>query len=370
LRWITMAFRPLTLQELAAAIGIQPSSALITPEQAVRDQVALCGLFLKVQEQGVGLVHQSARDYLLRKEPDSGPDLDEFRIDPEKAHLELAKTCFNCIAHSGLRYKCDRPGSQESPLLKYAVLYWPEHARCCSALAAELFNPSEPFFRKNSDLRKNWWMACSEAQSFWLSSSTPPPLLHMACHLGIVPWVAAILRKKSWIPGFRRFVNKKDNVGQTALSMAALQGHEVVVRLLVDRGADIHAKDHGGWTALHLAAEGGHEAVVRLLVDGGADIHAKDHGGWTALHQAAWGGHEAVVRLLADGGVDIHAKDHDRWTALHLAASRGHEAVVRLLVNGGADIHAKGRNGETALHRAASRRHEAVVRLLKSAGAS
>jgi NACHT domain len=65
LRWITMAFRPLTLQELAAAIGIQPSSTLITPEQAVRDQVTLCGLFLKVQGQGLGLVHQSAKDYLL-----------------------------------------------------------------------------------------------------------------------------------------------------------------------------------------------------------------------------------------------------------------------------------------------------------------
>src|SRR4029077_16979616 len=99
LRWITMAFRPLTLQELSAAIGIRPSSTLITPEQAIRDQVALCGLFLKVQEQGVGLVHQSARDYLLQKGSDSDPDLDDFRINPEEAHLELGQTCFNCIAH-------------------------------------------------------------------------------------------------------------------------------------------------------------------------------------------------------------------------------------------------------------------------------
>lgn len=42
LHWVTMAVRPLTLEELAAAIGTQ-SSALITAEHAVRDHIALCG---------------------------------------------------------------------------------------------------------------------------------------------------------------------------------------------------------------------------------------------------------------------------------------------------------------------------------------
>jgi Ankyrin repeats (3 copies) len=318
LRWITMAFRPLTLQELAAAIGIQPSSTLITPEQAVRDQVTLCGLFFKIQEQEVGLVHQSARDYLLRKKPESDPDLDEFRINPEEAHLEIAEVCFNCIAHSSLQYRdfnlLDRSTSQESPLLKYAALYWPEHARCCSTLAAKLFDSSKAFFQKGSDLRKNWWTTYSKAQPLRLSSYTPP-LLHMACHLGIVPWVVAIFRKGSWMPRFYRFVDKKDHNGMTALQWAAWGGHNVVW-LLVDRGADIHTKDGDDDTALHMAALGGHEAVVRLLVDRGADIHAKNHNSETALHCAASQGHEVVMRLLVDCGADIHAKNHDSETAL------------------------------------------------------
>jgi hypothetical protein len=94
LRWVTMAIRPLTLQELAAIIGVQ-SSAFITTEQAVRDQIAFCGPFLKVHEHEVALVHQSARDYLLREEPAGNPVLGEFRIRPEEAHLELALTCFD-----------------------------------------------------------------------------------------------------------------------------------------------------------------------------------------------------------------------------------------------------------------------------------
>jgi hypothetical protein len=69
--WVTLAVRPLQLQELAAAIGVRPFSPQLTAEQVARDAVALCGSLLKVQKQEVSLVHQSARDYLLRKERDS-----------------------------------------------------------------------------------------------------------------------------------------------------------------------------------------------------------------------------------------------------------------------------------------------------------
>jgi ankyrin repeat protein len=75
-------------------------------------------------------------------------------------------------------------------------------------------------------------------------------------------------------------------------------GHETVVRLLLEKGADVKAKTSSGWTALHLAARGGHEAVVRLLLEKGADAKAKTSSGWTALHLAARVGHEVVVRLL------------------------------------------------------------------------
>ena len=53
--------------------------------------------------------------------------------------------------------------------------------------------------------------------------------------------------------------------------MAAKNGHTETVKLLLDRGADIHA-----WNdyALRLAAENGHTETVKLLLDRGADIHA------------------------------------------------------------------------------------------------
>src|SRR5215469_12545105 len=50
---------------------------------------------------------------------------------------------------------------------------------------------------------------------------------------------------------------------------------------------------------LSLAAQNGHEAVVKLLLmTGKADINSKDYFSWTLLFCAAWNRHEAVVKLL------------------------------------------------------------------------
>ncbi|KAJ6199864.1 hypothetical protein J3E72DRAFT_172055, partial [Bipolaris maydis] len=134
LQWVTMADRPLQLKELAAAVGIQANSQM-TVEHVARDAVDLCGPLLKTQEQIISLVHQSARDYLLRVECDSNPVLETFRFNSEIAHLELAQKCLDCISQSDLRcrmidlnFELD---SQVSPLLRYAALHWPKHAKSC-----------------------------------------------------------------------------------------------------------------------------------------------------------------------------------------------------------------------------------------------
>ena len=52
---------------------------------------------------------------------------------------------------------------------------------------------------------------------------------------------------------------------------AAEMGHEAVVKLLLEKGADVESKDDVGQTPLSWAARGGHKAVVKLLLEKGAE---------------------------------------------------------------------------------------------------
>ena len=327
LHWVTMAVRPLTLQELAAAINVQPSRHL-SVEQGIHDRITLCKPFLELHENEVSFVHQSARDYLLRPEADQNPILEEFRIKPQKAHLELARKC--------LSYISDTSWSEQSLLSNYAVLYWPEHARDCCTHAGELLDVSLPFFQDKSSLRRKW------NQSYSKEKRSPPlDLLHAASYFGIVAWVETFLKKKKF--SFSNPAKRKDKeYGRTPLSWAAGNGHGAVVKLLLEAKADVDSKDNFGQTPLSWAAESGHEAVVKLLLaTGNVDVDSKDIFCQTPLSWAAESGHEAVVKLLlATGNVDVDSKSTSGQTPLSWASKRGHEAVVKLLLatGGGVDV--------------------------------
>lgn len=56
----------------------------------------------------------------------------------------------------------------------------------------------------------------------------------------------------------------------------ASNGNEVIVKLLLEYGAEPKATDNSSQTSLSLAAEKGHEAVVKLLLE------AKSDGDFTA----------------------------------------------------------------------------------------
>ena len=48
-------------------------------------------------------------------------------------------------------------------------------------------------------------------------------------------------------------------------------GNEAIVKLLVEKGAELESKDNDGRTSLSWAVEIGREAVVKLLVEKGAE---------------------------------------------------------------------------------------------------
>ncbi|GME65684.1 hypothetical protein GTA08_BOTSDO03831 [Neofusicoccum parvum] len=70
----------------------------------------------------------------------------------------------------------------------------------------------------------------------------------------------------------------RDTSGRTMLHIAAEKGHDILVKFLLEQGADPDAKDTNGWTPLHLAVEQGHQAVAARLLESGASLHATTEG--------------------------------------------------------------------------------------------
>jgi ankyrin repeat protein len=161
-------------------------------------------------------------------------------------------------------------------------------------------------------------------------------------------------------------LDSKSSNGQTPLSWAAANGHEAVVKLLLEKGAELEAKSNSGLTPLSWVAANGHKAVVKLLLEKGAELEAKSNSGLTPLSRAAANGHKAVVKLLLEKGADLEVKSDNGWTPLLWAAANGHEAVVKLLLEKGAELEAKSNSGLTPLLWAERKGHGAVVKLLES----
>jgi ankyrin repeat protein len=52
------------------------------------------------------------------------------------------------------------------------------------------------------------------------------------------------------------------------------------------------------------AALTGDDAIVKVMIERGADVNTRDRFGWTALRFAAWKGHTDIVELLRQAGGD------------------------------------------------------------------
>jgi ankyrin repeat protein len=150
----------------------------------------------------------------------------------------------------------------------------------------------------------------------------------------------------------------------TSLHRASYNGHDAVIRLLLEKHANFEATDNEQQTPLFLAAANGHQAVIQLLLDKGAESEAKNCKGQTPLFLAAINGHKAVVRLLIEKGAAFEGKDAAGQTPLLLAAANGNEEVVHLLLEKGAEIDHKDYYGRTPLSLAVTNGHKSIVRLL------
>lgn len=168
-----------------------------------------------------------------------------------------------------------------------------------------------------------------------------------------------------YIKNFNADVNHSNTNKVTALMFAAREGHDEVVRTLLELNADPNLQE-GQYksTALMSAAKGGHDEVVNTLLDlkANPDLQTQDKS--TALMFAAKEGHENVVKTLLRGTVDPNLKNNDGKTALMFAASKGSTQIVIALLDAKADPNLRDNKSRDAWIRAAG--HDTVRTILET----
>ena len=153
--------------------------------------------------------------------------------------------------------------------------------------------------------------------------------------------------------------------GNTALKLAATEGHTSTVALLLSRGARVDTRNKDGCTPLLAAVQKGFTKVCKLLLAAGSDVREKTSiTMFTPLHLAVIYGHEKIIQLLFSHKAIINSKNKTGGTPLLFASQQGQLASVVTLLQAGADPFLSDVDGSLPIHRAASECQSEVVRIL------
>ena len=157
-------------------------------------------------------------------------------------------------------------------------------------------------------------------------------------------------------------VNTADPNGTTLAMHAARSGNVKLLDYLLSHRANKLIKNNYGDTAIALAALEGHLECIQLLVKAGTDTNPTDS--WTPLNYAAFNGHLDIAVFLLEHGAQVDARAPNGMTSLMLAARNGHLPLVKLLLLNHADISIKTIEGKTAADIANAANHSEIGSLL------
>jgi len=229
LKWVLYSERPLRAEELCHALAVEMGSRDLDPKNLPRLRTLLSSCLglvnVEASSSTIRLVHFTLQEHLLSNST----------LFPSP-HSTIAEVCltylnFGCVRDlpSGIY-----PAPRTAPLIEYASLYWGKHARMgmtenVKILALRLLN------RFDEHISSRLLLLCYNECELWnfyhLWGARPTGFtgLHGASFLGIVEILATLLEINEWD------INAIDCKGNTALTWGASNGHEEVVKMLLER---------------------------------------------------------------------------------------------------------------------------------------
>lgn len=150
LRWTVCAARPLTLSEMQCALNLDINETVHNLERSI---TSICGQLVYVDQRSrVQMIHQTARDFLLRDDLDS-----EFAVRRAEAHTRLSVMCLELL--SGNHFKAPRSQKQkfglrlgletDPALTDYACVFFSDHLFRTSSLQSEPWDALYDFLNCN-----------------------------------------------------------------------------------------------------------------------------------------------------------------------------------------------------------------------------
>lgn len=149
-------------------------------------------------------------------------------------------------------------------------------------------------------------------------------------------------------------VDTLDEDKMSPLHLAAYQGSETILNLILAKQPDLDCLDAWGRTALSRAVE--FPNLARILLEEGANPDLTKYYGFTPLALSAEDGRSKTVEVLLDHGAqvnlqtDITDEYSGGWTAVCIAANYDHPDIVKMLLDAGALLSFKNNQGITPLH--------------------
>ncbi|KAL8724372.1 MAG: hypothetical protein Q9166_007983 [cf. Caloplaca sp. 2 TL-2023] len=254
---------------------------------------------------------------------------------PQKTEGIVAISCLNsCLYNSPVGIQAGL--SPTKHYYHYGVLYWAEHCRAVFAAGNDLglLQLVENFMLDDEGISLSFMGWLEDAQDYAkilprhhplkkqlsaISSQDRAPIFTL-CVFGLADLLIQNLKATA------TDCNRKNDSGQTPLYLASSTGHLTVVRILLDRGADLNASGGRLSTPLQAACFQGYVDVVRLLIEKGANM--KSRGLFqNALQASVMGNHEQIAMLLLHNGFEINGQsEYDQ--ALQEASQTGFVKVV------------------------------------------
>jgi hypothetical protein len=329
--FVTFAYRPMTVAELAQAVVIEIRGKKFDDDAAFHnpeDLVSLCNPLIAASPSTglLGFVHYSIQEFLLSERLSNAKGMIRtFALDAKSCHTEIAQLCLSFVNFEDFSdgpcqtSKELQDRKEKYPFLKYAATFWSYHTqyedveRKVSDYILRLFIP-----QKNPRLA-SMLQACDNP--FTYRSADGDDFLEFY-HTASTPE-----KPISW----KRNMN--------SLAIATFLGFNSVLKEIVESGADIDAPGTRWGNALQNAVLNGHIEVIRNLLNLGADINFPDFGPYeTPLMMAIRLGKQDIIDFLFELNADVTISGGNYHTALHMAASKDDVPTMKRLIQRGADI--------------------------------